>query len=124
MRHNCGPLRSFTETFRSTVTEDKPEKVSAARPTGKRQLAGVSTTSTSSYEAKNAVAVDGDEKKGNKVTSFLPEVVEEMKKVIWPTAKQMVNYTIIVFAFLILMTALVAGVDFLAGLGVEKVLTP
>ena len=106
------------------MTEDKPEKVSAARPTGKRQLAGVSTTSTSSYEAKNAVAVDGDDKKGNKVTSFLPEVVEEMKKVIWPTAKQMVNYTIIVFAFLILMTALVAGVDFLAGLGVEKVLTP
>lgn len=106
------------------MTEEQPNKVGAARPTGKRQLAGVSTTSTSSYEAKNAIATDAEEKQSNKVVSFLPEVVEEMKKVIWPTTKQMVNYTIIVFAFLILMTALVAGVDFVAGLGVEKILTP
>jgi len=52
----------------------------------------------------------------------MPEVVSEMRKVIWPTARQMLNYTIIVFAFLILLTGLVAGVDFLAGIGVEKVL--
>jgi len=49
--------------------------------------------------------------------------VQEMRKVIWPTARQMVVYTSIVFAFLIITTALVAGVDFLAGMGVEKVLT-
>ena len=45
-----------------------------------------------------------------------------MKRVIWPTGRQMVNYTAIVLAFLIVLTAIVAGVDFLAGLGVEKVL--
>ncbi|ADK28096.1 preprotein translocase subunit SecE [Corynebacterium pseudotuberculosis] len=107
------------------MTEQQPEKVGAAsRPTGKRQLAGVNTTSTSSYEAKKvAPAGDSEGKKNNKVVAFVPEVASEMKKVIWPTAKQMINYTLIVFAFLILMTALVAGVDFVAGLGVEKVLT-
>ncbi|MDT9408132.1 preprotein translocase subunit SecE [Corynebacterium rouxii] len=94
------------------------------RPTGKRQLAGVSTTSTASYEAKKVAPTGGDdERKGNKVVSFVPEVASEMKKVIWPTAQQMMSYTLIVFAFLILVTALVSGIDFLAGLGVEKVLT-
>lgn len=47
-----------------------------------------------------------------------------MKKVVWPTTKEMVQYTLITFAFLIILTALVWGVDTLAGLGVEKILTP
>lgn len=107
------------------MTEEQPEKVGAARPTGKRQLAGVSTATTASIEAKNAATSDDDAKaEGNKVAKFLPEVVSEMKKVIWPTTRQMVNYTLITFGFLIFMTAVVAGVDFLAGLGVEKILNP
>lgn len=51
-------------------------------------------------------------------------MVSEVRKVVWPTAKQMVTYTLVVFAFLIVLTALVSGVDFLAGAGVEAVLTP
>lgn len=104
------------------MSEEKPSQQGVSRPTGKRQLAGVSTTSTSSYQAKHA-PVEPEEKAPNRVISFIPQVVDEMKKVIWPTARQMVTYTIIVFTFLILLTALVAGVDFLAGLGVEKVLS-
>lgn len=46
-----------------------------------------------------------------------------MKKVVWPTRGEMLQYTLITFAFLIVMTALVWGVDTLAGLGVEKILT-
>lgn len=95
----------------------------AARPTGKRQLAGVSTTSTSVAEAAKARKSDDEDSKGGSVTRFFPEMVEEIRKVVWPTGKQMLQYTIIVFAFLIVMTALVAGVDFLAGMGVETVLT-
>ena len=37
---------------------------------------------------------------------------------------EMVQYTVITFAFLIVLTALVWGVDTLSGLGVEKILTP
>ncbi|MCS5478434.1 preprotein translocase subunit SecE [Corynebacterium sp. YIM 101645] len=108
------------------MTDQQPNQSGAARPTGKRQMAGVGTTTTSSsYEAKR-VARTGpeDEKPGGGVASFLPEVVSEMRKVIWPTARQMVVYTLVVFAFLIVVTALVSGVDFVAGLGVEKILTP
>ena len=37
-----------------------------------------------------------------------------MNKVIWPTGKQMLNYTLIVFAFLIVLTIFVWGTDALA----------
>ncbi len=97
----------------------------ASRPTGKRQLSGVSTAS---YEAKKVTAAapseSPDAKFGGGVVSFLPEVVTEVRKVIWPTARQMVIYTVVVLVFLVILTALVSGVDFIAGLGVEKILTP
>ena len=37
-----------------------------------------------------------------------------MKKVIWPTGRQMLNYTLIVFAFLLVLTVFVWGVDALS----------
>ena len=58
------------------------------------------------------------------MAAFPGEVASEMKKVVWPTTKEMVQYTLITFAFLIVLTALVWGVDTLTGLGVEKILTP
>ena len=45
-----------------------------------------------------------------------------MKKVVWPTAKEMLQYTLVVFGFLIVLTALVWGVDALTGMGVEWLL--
>lgn len=106
------------------MSEDRqPENsAAAARPAGKRQVTGASTTSTAQLVAKNKVArSNDDEKVGGGIATFFPEVGSELKKVIWPTAKQMITYTIVVFLFLIFMTALVSGVDFLAGLGVEKI---
>ncbi|ANE03186.1 preprotein translocase subunit SecE [Corynebacterium crudilactis] len=100
-----------------------------SRPTGKRQLSGAATTSTSSYEAKQVSSPkkssdSSDSKPGGGVVSFLPEVVGEVRKVIWPTARQMVIYTLVVLGFLVILTALVSSVDFVAGLGVEKILSP
>ncbi|MDO5512330.1 preprotein translocase subunit SecE [Corynebacterium sp.] len=107
------------------MTDQQPNQPGAARPTGKRQLTGAGTTSASSYEAKRvAKPSPEDEKPGGGPANFIPEVVSEMRKVIWPTARQMVIYSLVVFAFLIIVTALVSGVDFLVGLGVEEVLTP
>lgn len=109
------------------MTDDKqPENlVGVSRPAGKRQVSKAATSSAE-YAARRVAKANsgGDGSPGGGVASFLPEVVQEMKKVIWPTARQMVVYTLIVFAFLIVLTALVSGVDFLAGLGVEKILSP
>lgn len=43
---------------------------------------------------------------------FLKEVVAELRKVIWPTRKQMITYTAVVLVFVAFMVALIAGIDF------------
>ncbi|MBC3186076.1 preprotein translocase subunit SecE [Corynebacterium sp. zg-331] len=106
------------------MSEDRANQSEAVRPTGKRQRAGATTT-TSSYEARSSATQGAeDTKPGGGPLRFLPEVGAEIKKVIWPTASQMVTYTLVVFAFLIVLTVLVSSVDFVVGLGVEKVLAP
>lgn len=106
------------------MSEDDPKGTGPAQPVGKRQLSGTNTTSTSSYEAKKVARPesDNDEKLGGGVAAFPGEVVSEVRKVVWPTGRQMVNYTIIVFAFLIVMTAIVWGVDALTTRGVDAIL--
>ena len=45
------------------------------------------------------------------VWNYLKQVVAELRKVIWPNRKQMVNYTAVVLVFLVIMVALIGGVD-------------
>ncbi|WP_257181466.1 preprotein translocase subunit SecE [Corynebacterium cystitidis] len=108
------------------MSEDQQKRDRVATPTGKRQLSGASTTSSASYEAKKVARQDPehDEKPGGGFAAFPGEVVQEVRKVVWPTSRQMLNYTLIVFAFLIILTALVWGVDTLTTMGVEAVLSP
>ena len=109
------------------MSDDLQPENKDLRPSGKRQVVGVSASATTSSEAYAARRAEDnkaelDESGRGAVKDFFPEVVDEMKRVIWPTGGQMVNYTAIVLAFLIVLSAIVAGIDFLAGLGVEKVL--
>ena len=46
-----------------------------------------------------------------RISRFLREVVAELRKVIWPTRKQMVTYTAVVLAFVAFMVALVWALD-------------
>ena len=39
----------------------------------------------------------------------------ELKKVSWPTKKEMINYSLVVFAFMIVMTVIIGVFDFAAG---------
>lgn len=43
---------------------------------------------------------------------FLREVRSEMRKVNWPTRAETVNYSVIVFITVVVLTALIAGADF------------
>jgi preprotein translocase subunit SecE len=42
---------------------------------------------------------------------FIREVVGELRKVIWPTRKQQLTYTIVVLVFLTVVVAFVSGLD-------------
>jgi len=53
-----------------------------------------------------------------RIWTFLKEVVAELKKVIWPTRREMITYTIVVLVFVVLMTAFISGVDLAFGKGV------
>jgi preprotein translocase subunit SecE len=52
---------------------------------------------------------------------FLREVVAEMRKVIWPTRKELVTYTTVVLVFVSVMVAIVAALDFVFTEGVLAV---
>jgi preprotein translocase subunit SecE len=93
-----------------------------ARPTGKRGGRRSSTAlaepETKATESKGTVdlAARNEPKKPSRnpfaaIWLFLRQVVAELRKVIWPTRNQMVNYTIIVLIFVVVLTAFVSLLD-------------
>ena len=60
------------------------------------------------------------EKKGlfARLALFFRQVVAELRKVIWPTRKELIAYTTIVVVFVSIMAAIVAGFDFVFTRGV------
>ncbi|MBA3488199.1 MAG: preprotein translocase subunit SecE [Longispora sp.] len=55
------------------------------------------------------------EKRGNpfvRLVRFIREVVSELRKVIWPTRKELLTYTTVVVVFVIVMLAILAVLDF------------
>ena len=59
-------------------------------------------------------------KKGmfSRLSLFFREVIAELRKVIWPTRKELITYTGVVLVFVLIMAAIVAAYDFIFGRGV------
>jgi len=57
----------------------------------------------------------GEKKKRTSPALFYRQVVGELRKVIWPTRKDLVTYTTVVLIFVAIMVAIVYGLD--AGFG-------
>ncbi len=53
-----------------------------------------------------------------RVARFVREVVAELRKVIWPTRKELLTYTAVVVVFLIVVLTIVAGLDYAFARGV------
>jgi preprotein translocase subunit SecE len=47
-----------------------------------------------------------------RVALFIRQVIAELRKVVAPTRKELVNYTLVVLVFVVIMMALVGGLDF------------
>ncbi|MFF5212918.1 preprotein translocase subunit SecE [Streptosporangium sp. NPDC000396] len=52
---------------------------------------------------------------------FYRQVVAELRKVIWPTRKELISYTVIVLVFVLIMVAIVSGFDALLTEGVLRI---
>ena len=57
---------------------------------------------------------DRAEKKGffARIGLFVRQVVSELRKVVTPTRKELLSYTLVVLVFVVIMMALVSGLDF------------
>jgi len=49
--------------------------------------------------------------RGGKPVRFVREAVSEMRKVLWPSRTELVTYAFVVIVFVVIMIAIVAGLD-------------
>lgn len=56
------------------------------------------------------------------IGKFFKDIKSELKKVTWPTRKQLINNTLIVFAYILVVGVAIWVLDYLFGLGASKLL--
>ncbi len=49
--------------------------------------------------------------RGGKPARFVRESVSEMRKVLWPSRSELITYSAVVIVFVVIMVALVSGLD-------------
>jgi len=47
-----------------------------------------------------------------RIGGFFREIISELRKVIWPTRKELLTYTAVVIVFVTVITTIVAGLDY------------
>jgi len=121
------------DTAAGNGSDDTVALTQPLRPTGKRTRQRTGGTALAEVEDLETTALelglgeDDDDGEGTKkakaadsgstrnpfvfVWNYLKQVVAELRKVIWPNRKQMINYTAVVLVFLIFMVSLIGGVD-------------
>ena len=63
----------------------------------------------------------GRQDKGNvfsRLALFIRQVIVELRKVIWPTRKELIAYTTVVVVFVLIMAGIIAGFDYVFTQGV------
>ncbi len=105
------------ETAGDSVAEDAQQ----ARPSGKRSSARRGRTALAEAPEPGTEVESGAAKKSADakrsrnpfaaIWLFIRQVVAELRKVIWPTRAQMINYTIIVLVFVVVLTAMISLLD-------------
>lgn len=124
-RDEATDARTVDETSTETAKELRPSGKRSAR--GRRSSAGATDGDTDSGSGSVAVKERKTKKKASagesrnpivKIWLFLTQVVAELKKVIWPTRREMITYTIVVLVFVIVMTAFISGLDLAFAKGV------
>jgi preprotein translocase subunit SecE len=129
-RDGAGSASDGTVTDGPGDTGGQTAVVTPVRPTGKRSRRGAvdaesdavdlatdtkaSPTKNGGGTATKTAKKSADRPSRNPFTfvwTFLQQVVAELRKVIWPNRKQMINYTAVVLVFLAFMVALIGLVD-------------
>ena len=69
----------------------------------------------------NKAQTDRDSRRGvwARMVLFIRQVLDELSKVVTPTRKELVNYTLVVLVFVVIMMAFVSVLDIFFGWGVS-----
>ena len=54
------------------------------------------------------------------VGRFLREVIDELRKVVWPTAGELYRYTLVVIFTVLILGVFIGGVDYLLGAAAKQ----
>jgi preprotein translocase subunit SecE len=108
---------------RDRVEDKVPVTAGAPAPSRRRSAepAAGKTTASKAEQGIETARRDRADKQPSifaRFAKFIREVVAELRKVIWPTRKQQVTYTIVVLVFVAFIVALVSGLDVLFDKGV------
>ncbi len=68
-----------------------------------------------------AEATAPKKKSGNRIVRFFKEVKSEMKKVVWPSRKQVIKNTLVVIAAVIIIGVVIWALDMLFSFGLEQI---
>jgi preprotein translocase subunit SecE len=75
---------------------------------------GVATTAAGTakrVKSVKAAKVDTTSGGGGRIARFIREIVAELRKVNWPSRKELITYTIVVLVFVTVISSLVYGLD-------------
>lgn len=95
-----------------SIAELDDDADAPVRPSGKRTRGSSSATAVADKPAKaKAAKTERSRNPFAAIWLFLQQVVAELKKVIWPTRRDTVVYTIVVLIFVVVVTAFITGLD-------------
>ncbi|MFF2043907.1 preprotein translocase subunit SecE [Kitasatospora sp. NPDC048239] len=106
----------MTETTGSTAT---PESGNPEGADGAAETTPAEGESQSRRDRKRANR-SGDKKSGKRakmgafarLALFYRQIIAELRKVVWPSRNELVNYTTVVVVFVVVVMAFVAGLDY------------
>ena len=74
-------------------------------------------------ESKLTKIINWFKKLPGRIAKPFKNMVAELKKVTWPTKKEMINYSLVVFGFMIIMTIIIGVFDLGAGKLVDLIVS-
>lgn len=105
----------------SSTDEDKTKPKAKAKSDSDAKPAAKTAPKKGEHKGRPTPTRDSKDSRPGlfaRIFRFLREVVAELRKVIWPTRKQMITYTAVVLVFVAFMVALIAGLDLALAQGV------
>jgi preprotein translocase subunit SecE len=89
----------------------------------RRAKASVAERREAATTSARRSAAPTEKKKRTGARQFLKEVRQELRKVDWPSRRELISYTIVVLVTVIVMTTFVFGLDFVFSKLIFNVLT-